>query len=96
VHGAAILARNDIALLNIKKLSSGRAIAAECKRLYIVSVYAQFGTAKRTEREYFYNAEVSQLLQTGHGKIIIGATSIVSLIQLTHPAISILAGPSPR
>ena len=96
MRGTAIVARNGIVLMNVHKLPSGRAIAAEWKGLYIVNIYAPSGTGKRTEREYFYNAEVTQLLQTGPGEIIIGATSTVSLTQLKHPAISILAGPSPR
>ena len=72
MRGTATVARNDIVLMNINKLPSGRAIAAECKGLYIVNIYCPSGTAKRTEREYFYNAEVPQLLQIGHGEIIIG------------------------
>jgi exonuclease III len=94
--GTGIVARNNIMLININKLPSGRAIAVEYKGLYIVNMYAPSGTAKRTEREYFYNIEVPQLLQTGHGEIIIGATSTVYLTQTTIPAISILVGPSPR
>jgi hypothetical protein len=90
------VAHNDIMLRNINKLPSGRAIAAECKGLYIVNIYFPSGTAKRTEREKFYNPEVPTLLQTGHGEIIIGATSTVYLTQLTHPAIYIPVGPSPR
>jgi exonuclease III len=95
IRGAAIVVRYDIILRNISKLPSGRVIATEYKGLYIVNIYAPSGTAKRTERENFYNTEVSQLLQTGHGEIIIGATSTVYLTQPTHSAISILVGPSP-
>jgi exonuclease III len=72
IRGTDIVARNDIMLRNINKLPSGRAIAAECKGLYIVNIYAPSGTAKRTASENFYNTEVPQLLQTGHGEIIIG------------------------
>jgi len=71
--GHAIVARNDILLMNMNKLPSERAIAAESKGLYFVNIYAPSGTAKRTEREYFYNVEVPQLLQIGHGEIIIGS-----------------------
>jgi exonuclease III len=66
LRGTAILARN-----NISKSPSGRAIATDCKGLYIVNIYAPSGTAERTESEYIYNAEVPQLLETGHGEIII-------------------------
>ena len=74
ICGTAIVTRNDIMLHNINKSPSGRAIAAEYKGLCIVNirVYAPLGTAKRMEREHFYNAEVPQLLQIGHGEIIIG------------------------
>jgi hypothetical protein len=40
--------------MNITKLPSGRANAAECKE-NIVNIHAPSGTAKRTGREYFYN-----------------------------------------
>jgi exonuclease III len=71
-RGTATVARNDIILHNINKSPSGRAIAAKYKGLHIVNIYTPSGTAKQTEREHFYNAEVPQLLQTGHGEIIIG------------------------
>jgi hypothetical protein len=96
ICGTAIVSRNEIMRRNISKLPSGRAIAVECKGLHIVNIYVPPGTAKRTEREIFYNIEVPKLLQTGHGEIIIGATSNVYLSQLTHPAISIQVGPSSR
>jgi exonuclease III len=51
MHGKAIVARNDIALMNIKKLPSEREITAKCKEMYIVNIYAPIGKAKRTERE---------------------------------------------
>jgi exonuclease III len=68
IRGTARVARNDIMLRNISKFPSGRAIAAECKGLYVVNIYGPSGTAKRTERENFYNTEVLQLLQPGIGK----------------------------
>ena len=68
-----MVARNDIMLHNINKSPSDRVIAAEYKGLYIVNIYAPSGTAKRTECEHFYNAELPHLLQTGHGDIIIGS-----------------------
>ena len=95
-RGTAIVARNDIALTTINKIPSGRTIAAEYLGLRIVIIYAPSGTAIRAERENFYNAEIPHLLQTGHGEMILGETSIVSLTRPTHPATSILAGPSPR
>jgi len=72
MRGTAIVARIDIAIMNTNKLPSGRAIADECKGLYIVNIYRPSETAKRTEHEYLYNAEVPELLQSGLGEIIIG------------------------
>ena len=96
MRGIAIVARNDIMLRNINKLPSGRAIAAECKGLYIVNIRTPSEMAKRTERENFYYAEVPHLLQTGHWEIIIGSDFNCVLTQLTHPAISVLVGHSSR
>ena len=52
-RGTAIVARNDIAIMNINTLPSGLAIAAECKGLYIAIIYDPSGTGKRTQREYY-------------------------------------------
>jgi len=68
--------------MNINKIPSGRAIAAEYKGLHIVNKYAPSGTAKRAEREHFYSAEVPQLLLTGHGELIIWG----NFICVTDPA----------
>jgi exonuclease III len=77
MRGTAIVARNDIALTNIK-FPSGRVITTECKGLYIANIYTPSGTSRRKEREYFYNAELPQLLQSGHGELIIGVPSTVT------------------
>jgi len=72
MRGATIVARKDIPLTNIIILSTGRAIAAGYKGIHLVNIYAPSGTARRTEREYFYNAEMPQLLQAEHGYLILG------------------------
>jgi exonuclease III len=48
-----MLVRNEMTLTNIHKLPSGRAISAEYNGLQLINVYAQSGTARRTEREIF-------------------------------------------
>lgn len=58
--------------MNILKLPTGRSIAAEYKGIYLVDKYAPSGTARRTEREYFYNTELPQLLHAGSGDLVIG------------------------
>jgi exonuclease III len=71
-RGTAIVARNDITLHNINKTPGGRVMAAQYKGLQIVNLYASSETAKRTEREHFYNTEVPELLQSRRGKIVMG------------------------
>ena len=61
-RGTAIVARSDIVLTNINKIPSERAITAEYKGLHIINIYAPPGTAKRMEREHFYNADVPKLI----------------------------------
>ena len=70
--GTAIVSCNDIVLMNINKLPSGRPIAVEYRGLHILNIYAPSGAGARTEGEYFDNAELPQLQQTGHGEFIIG------------------------
>ena len=71
-RGTAIVARSHIMLTNINKIPSGRAIAAEYNGWHIINIYAPSGTAKRAEREQFYNVDVPQLIQTGRGDLLIG------------------------
>ena len=76
-RGTAIVARSGIMLTNVNKFPSGRAIAAEYNGWHIINIYAPSGTTKRAEREQFYNVDVPQVIQTGHGDLIIGVISIV-------------------
>jgi len=71
-RGTAMVVRSDTMLTKINKTPSGRAIAAEYNGWHIINIYAPSGTAKRAEREQFYNVDVPQLIQTGHGDLIIG------------------------
>jgi exonuclease III len=92
-RGIAKQARNDITLTHISKLPTGRAIAAEYKGLHIINIYAPSGTARRTEREQFYNTELPQLLQDRHGDLIIRVTSTASWRRLTRQGIIIQVVP---
>jgi len=55
--------RNEITITNITRLPSGRGIAAEYRGIWLVNVYAPSGTAKRQEREHFYNNELPILAE---------------------------------
>jgi exonuclease III len=58
MRGTAIMAKLDLPLTDIIKLPSGRTIAAKHKRIQLINLYAPSGTAKRAEREYFFNTKL--------------------------------------
>jgi len=64
----AFVARDGINLENIIMSPSGRAMAAKLREIWMITVYAPFGTAMKQERERFLNSELPYLLtgETGH------------------------------
>jgi exonuclease III len=70
----AILARKELLLTKIDRVPTGRAIAAEFNGIRIVKVYAPSGTAKRTQRERFFNSELPQILTAHLQTILMGET----------------------
>ena len=72
MRGTAIMARRNLPITHIERLPSGRAIAVENYGLRIVNVYAPSGTAKRTDRERFYNVELPVLFSTHTTPILVG------------------------
>jgi exonuclease III len=64
--------RDTIQLTNISKIPSGRAISADYGTTHIINLYAPSGTAKRTERENFYNNDLIYLLRDVPEDLIIG------------------------
>jgi exonuclease III len=66
------MARREVHLTNVTKLPSGRAIAADYKGIQLINIYAPSGTARKTEKEHFYNTELPQILQAGHKDLLIG------------------------
>jgi len=65
IRGTAILATSTLHLTNITTLPSGRAIAADCKGIRLMDVYAPSGTARRANREQFYTTELPYLFHEG-------------------------------
>ena len=57
-RGTAMLRKEQISLTNITRLPSGRGMAACYQGIWLVNIYAPFGTANRQEREDFYNVEL--------------------------------------
>jgi len=67
-----MVTRNEITITNIKRLPSGRGIAAEYRGIWLVNVYAPSVTAKRQERERFHNSELPYLLRASPSNMIVG------------------------
>jgi exonuclease III len=72
LRGTAILVRQAIPVTNIQKLPSGRAISVESSGLKFINVYAPAGSARRKERETFFNTELPASLYTAPSQTIIG------------------------
>jgi len=67
-----MVTKNEITITNIARLPSGRGIAAEYRGIWLVKVYVPPETAKRQERERFYNNELPYLLRACPSNIIVG------------------------
>jgi exonuclease III len=60
----AFIVRETLNITNVARLPSGRAIVADIESMRVVNIYAPSGTAKRKERETFYNKELPAMLET--------------------------------
>ena len=70
-RGTAILTKEGLSISNIKRLLSGRGMAAIFNGTWILSIYAPSGAEKKTERERFYTNDLTQLLPTTHTELIL-------------------------
>ena len=68
----------DLQLPRIKRLPSGRGIAAYYNNTCIINFYAPSGTANRAEREAHFNTELTHLIpHTATGLIMAGDLNCV-------------------
>jgi len=70
-RGTAILHKLNIQLHRIEHIPSGRGTAVYFDDTCIVNIYAPSGTAKRAEREDFYNSDIIGLLPLKPTKLIL-------------------------
>ena len=70
-RGTAIVVKEGITLNDIKRIPSGRGIAAKFNGTWIVNIYAPSGTEKKQEREHFYNSELTYILPMTYAEIIL-------------------------
>jgi exonuclease III len=64
--------RQAMPITNVHKLPSGRAISASYRELRLVNVHSPPASARRTERETFFNTELPAFLYTSPSHTIIG------------------------
>jgi exonuclease III len=67
----AIMTKVGLSISNIKRLPSGREMAAIFNGTWIVNIYAPLGAEKKTERERFYTNDLTYMLPTKHTEIIL-------------------------
>jgi exonuclease III len=72
IRGTVILERHDFPLTNVTPLPTGRAIAADYNGHRLVNVYAPAGTARRTDRELFFNPELPALFYAASKSVLLG------------------------
>ena len=79
MRGKAIPTREGISLENVTTPQSGRAIAAQFREMWIINIYAPSGTARKQDRENFYNNEIPYILApAGTHKLLGGDFNCVS------------------
>ena len=72
MRGTAILAILDFPLTNVTSLTTGRAMAADYNGLRLVNVYAPAGTARRTDRERFFNSKLPASFYASSQSVLLG------------------------
>jgi exonuclease III len=72
MRDTAFVTRDTIKLENINKLTSDRGMTAEFRGKTMINIYAPSGTAKRKEREHFYNNELAYFLKDTPTNIPLG------------------------
>jgi exonuclease III len=71
-RGTALITWDTLTLTNVTKIQSGRAIVANVRDILIVNIYTPSGTAKRQEREMFFNSELAYLLRNVWDNLLMG------------------------
>jgi len=70
-RGTAVLAKNGLALSNIRRFPFGGGMSAKVRDMLIVNIYSHSGAEKRQEREAFYNTEVVHLIPSSSMAMIL-------------------------
>ena len=68
----SLITADTLTFTSITKTPSRRAITANVRDILIVNIYAPSGTAKRQEREMFFNSELAYLLGNVSDNLLLG------------------------
>jgi exonuclease III len=66
-RGTAIKIKEGIQAGSIKRMTTGRGIAAYINNMWVINIYAE----RKIERDQFYNMDIIQLLSTTHDSTIL-------------------------
>jgi exonuclease III len=72
LRGTAILVKYGIVVEDVKRLHTGRGIAAHILNKWFINVYAPSGAEKRAERESFYSTDIVTLLPVSEVESVMG------------------------
>jgi exonuclease III len=70
MQGIAIVARNTLQMTKIPAILSVRAMTANLGDLRLINIYAPSGTARKAERETFFNNELTYVLRRATGTVL--------------------------
>jgi exonuclease III len=71
MRGTAIITKAGLQATWLRRLPTGRGIAAKINDIHLVNIYAPSGAEHRQEREMFYNSELPRLLPTNECDLIL-------------------------
>jgi exonuclease III len=70
-RGTAIAMKEGTHSSEIRRIPTGRGIAAKIEDTWILNIYAPSGTTRKAEREQFFNTEITYIMPTTHKRIIL-------------------------
>jgi exonuclease III len=70
-RATALLVKEGLQVSYIRWIPIGRGIAASIENTWIINIYAPSDTARKTERENFYNADITHLIPQSPTEMIL-------------------------
>jgi exonuclease III len=80
-RGTALVMKEGIHVKEIKRLPTGRGIAAKIENTCIINIYAPSGTGRKAEMEQFYNTGITHIFPATHTEMILAGDFNCTLAQ---------------